>query len=333
MMKIDQRKAYSVKKIGDLRAQIASSKTILESKACLYVTGSFGRNEADATSDLDLSIVGLNGRKREHSETNDSALSKLDEIIVKADVIDAAKRLEIPKFDGDGKYFIHFSIDEFTKLLGRSDDDVRNTFTARVLLLLESQAILGDDVYREAISSVLAVYFRDFERHKFDFVPGYLANDILRLWRTFCVNYEARLIPDSFESRAEAKVRNYTLKHSRLLTCFSALMYMSAIFEDKKTFGPVDALQMVFTTPTERLFFLLERQGLEDCRDSIMGMLDLYEAFLENKALGKKKLIEIFSDEERRKPFADESNKFGKLVFDAAQRIGKNSRLHRMLMV
>lgn len=136
------------------------------------------------------------------------------------------------------------------KTLGHPNDDASNTFTARLLLLLESKPLFGTDVYWEAIEQVIAAYWGDFTDHKNEFVPAFLANDVLRIWRTFCVNYEARTAREPEEKRAKRKLKNYKLKHSRLLTCYSALAYLLAVFQEKKTVTPADARTMVGLTPT-----------------------------------------------------------------------------------
>src|SRR6202023_3331392 len=130
---------------------------------------------------------------------------------------------------------------------------VTNTFTARLLLLLESCALIGKPVYREVTNDVIAAYWRDYEDHKSDFMPAFLANDILRLWRTFCVNYEARTdrVPEA--KKAKGKLKSYKLKQSRLITCYSAILYLLAIFRKNGTVSPQDALEMIDFTPTQRL--------------------------------------------------------------------------------
>ena len=59
------------------------------------------------------------------------------------------------------------------------------------------------------------------------------------------------------------KTQNYKLKHSRLLTCYSALLYVLAIFRSKKSVGPTDVLNMIRLSPTERL------ESLRDNRDFV----------------------------------------------------------------
>lgn len=124
-------------------------------------------------------------------------------------MIDVTKKHGIPEFDGDGKYLVHYSVDQLVSTLGTPNDDASNTFTARLLLLLESTAVLGEKTYSDAIDDVIASYWGDYEKHKNNFVPAFLTNDILRLWRTFCVNYEARTDREPEEKRIKRKVKNY----------------------------------------------------------------------------------------------------------------------------
>jgi predicted nucleotidyltransferase len=165
---------------------------IARGKACVYATGSFGRGEASKHSDLDLFILGRGDGKPGLDGKEGSALSRLDEILVKAELIEVTRQLKIPEFSGDGRWLVHYSLYDFTHTLGTPEDDVTNTFTARLLLLLESCPLVEDAVYKEVTNDVIAAYWRDYEDHKSAFMPAFLANDILRLWRTFCVNYEAR---------------------------------------------------------------------------------------------------------------------------------------------
>lgn len=193
MPQITSRREYTKERTEALQKKLGNASQLLGEKACVYATGSFGRLEASSESDLDLFIVGkVESVESGEGAVNKRQLSRLDEICVKADLIEATRELKFPDFDGDGKYLAHYSVDELTKTLGKPEDDANNTLTGRLLLFLESRPLIGEGAYQSIIEDVIAAYWRDFEDHKTDFMPAYLANDILRLWRTFCVNYEAR---------------------------------------------------------------------------------------------------------------------------------------------
>ena len=215
---LDTRRSETNSRFKELQENLKAAEEIASSKACVYATGSFGRGEASRHSDLDLFIVG-------RGSVGDPALSRLDEICLEADLIEATRALAIPEFSGDGEYLIHYTRQKFIDALGTQDDDAINTFTARLLLLLESKPLLGENVYQETIENVIASYWRDYAANKNEFIPAFLANDILRFWRTFCVNYEARTRTMPEEKKAKRRLKHYKLKHSRLLTCYSALLY------------------------------------------------------------------------------------------------------------
>ena len=319
---LNHRRAETASRIQELRGALKEAEKLVASKACVYVTGSFGRGEAGAFSDLDLFIAGKN-------TGDDRVLRPLDEILVKADLIEAVRSLGIPDFSGEGEYLRHYSVTELVKTLGEPEDDVLNTFTARMLLLLESRPLLEPAVYQNVIEPVVAAYWRDYEDHKNEFVPAFLANDILRLWRTFCVNYEARTSTDPPSKKAKRKLKNYKLKHSRLLTCYSALLHLLFVFSKRETVSPTDAIDMISLTPTERLEWLHKETRL----DKIEVLIKCYEAFLEETNAAEDELINRFLDRDKSRGYFKAANQLGDLVFDVLENIGQKNRFYRLLVV
>ena len=331
MGELDNRRSGTASRVDQLRSQLRAAEELADGKACVYATGSFGRGEASLYSDLDLFIVGKTATTATGS--SESLLKRLDEICIKADLIEATRKLGIPDFSGDGRYLVHYSVYDFTKTLGTPEDDVTNTFTARLLLLLESRPLLGAATYRDVTEDVIAAYWRDFEDHKSSFIPAFLANDILRLWRTFCVNYEARTerVPD--EEKAKGKLKNYKLKHSRLLTCYSALLYVLALYRRQKTVSPQDAMGMITLTPTERLEWLLNQRDLDHAHNAVRDLLAKYENFLKVTNAEEKELVRRFMDKSTSQGYLKDAYEFGDLVFHVLNSIGEGNRFHRILVV
>lgn len=322
---IDRRRTETDRRIQQLREELQRAEKIAGDDACVYMTGSFGRGEASKYSDLDLFIAGRDKDGR-------PILRRLDEIIIKADLIEATRKLGIQDFSGDGEYLQHYSVQQLVGTLGKPEDDVSNTFTARLLLLLESRSLLGASAYKYVIEEVIAAYWRDYKDHKNEFVPAFLANDILRLWRTFCVNYEARTLSDPPRQKAKRKLKNYKLKHSRLLTCYSGLLYLLAVYSVKETVDPLDAVAMTQLTPTQRLEWMLEQDSCAPSRAMIQDLLESYESFLESTNEPEDALIDRFLDPKKRAEFKS-ANNLGDLVFEIFQSIGKKNRLYRLLVV
>jgi hypothetical protein len=277
---LEKAKSDSEARFEALRAQLGPAETLIAGRACVYATGSFGRLEAGPLSDLDLFIVvdtkdGDKGRVR--------ALDGIDETKLKFHLITAVEKSGIAKFDAGGRYLESHGIGDFVTALGSQADDFQNTFTGRLLLLLESRPLLGRDIYGRLLDDVVHAYFRDYPDNKKNFVPSFLINDILRLWRTFCVNYEFSRNKGS----DDIKIKNLKLKFSRMLTCYSGIMYLLSIHVAAGTVSPQDVRAMVALTPTGRLQHLQKENCLTDPKQQekfaqmIDGILGEYSHFLE----------------------------------------------------
>jgi predicted nucleotidyltransferase len=323
---LSRRRQETARRIDTLRGELSRAKQLCGDRACVYVTGSFARGEANSHSDLDLFIVGLGTR-------DVPALSRLDQILVKADLIDATKKLNLPEFSADGEYLTHHTVEELLATLGKPEDDATNTFTARLLLLLESTPLVGEVAYDRIVDDVIASYWRDYQDNKNNFVPAFLANDVLRMWRTFCVNYEARTQSVPPEKKAKRSVKNYKLKHSRLLTCYSALLYLLAVYSKDGAVSPTHTKTMIELTPTQRLEWMLSQPELHAAASEITKLLDSYERFLGNTDASEAELVNRFLDKTSKKKYWDSVFEFGDLVFAVFNAVGNGNRFHRLLVV
>lgn len=327
MGEVSRRREYTQKRIGELQSNLTEAKTLSADIACIYATGSFGRVEAAENSDLDLYIVGKDDGR------GGSLLRRLDEICIKADLISSIRKLGLPEFDGEGKYLIHYSVHDLVNTLGKPEDDLTNTFTARLLLLLESKPIVGPDVHLETVDRVISAYWGDYEDHKEDFVPAFLVNDILRLWRTLCVNYEARTERQPEEKKAKRKLKNYKLKHSRILTCYSAILYLLAVYGRFGAVSPKYARDMAMMTPIERLEWIITQKELLASHAVMKKLIGQYEDFLLMTDFPEGELVQKILDRSIDKKFFQSAYDFGETMFEAVGAIGNANRFHRHILV
>ncbi len=307
-------------------AELGTAEGLCKDKACAYITGSVARGDASAHSDLDVFIVSK-GTKQ------DPTLKTLDEILVKADLIQATRKLGFPPFSGDGEYLTRHVVSELRDALGKPHDDSSNTFTARLLLLLESKPLLGKDIYEEVIDDVIAAYWKDYPDHKGQFQPAFVANDILRMWRTFCVNYEARTSSIPPARKAKRKLKNFKLKHSRLLTCYSALLYLLAVYVERATVGPEDVRHMVSLSPTERLEWLLQNSRWTPAYPALQGLLSRYEEFLKKTDAPEEEIVQNLLNDTYGTEYLKFDTRFGDMVWQALYLIGNGNPFFRMLVV
>ena len=327
----------SEERFTQLKSDLEDAEPLIAGKACVYATGSFGRFEAGSTSDLDLFIV-----VDSHAETKDNkiidvrALDGIDEIRLKYQLISAVENRGIAEFDGGGKYLEIHTIKDFTANLGSPDDDSKNTFTGRLLMLLESRPLMGDEFYDRALMEVISAYFIDYEGNEENFVPAFLINDIMRMWRTFCVNYEFYRTKGTVKS----KIKNLKLKHSRMLTCYSAIIYLLAFFSQHGTVRPEDVRQMADITPLGRLEAISQNVFWEsgevhtDLRAAAENALRLYSEFLQLVHKGKAHLEEEFATNQAE--LREKSHKFGAELanmMDAISSGARHAELFRFVLI
>lgn len=332
---LEEAQKFSKQKLLQLKEFLNDASSLIDSKACVYATGSFGRLEAGHHSDLDLFIVS----KSEPNDKQNSRrmLSRIDEIKLQHHLIAAVERINLPEFDGDGKFLGCHTVEEFVKYLGGPEDDYHNALTGRLLLLLESRPLIGDHVYHELISEVLDKYFVDFKSNSDDFTPAFLFNDILRMWRTFCVNYEYNRKKDN----SKDKIKNLKLKYSRMLTCYSAIIYLLHIYSSNERVLMDDVKSMILMTPTDRIVFVREGLSGGECGnhepivDNIDRVLSEYAEFLKFTHQREEDVIRIFEEEPQK--WKDRSYKFGEhmeLVLNSIGRPGeKSSKLFRLVLI
>lgn len=325
---LQNRRKIANSRLDELSNELENARSLVDGKACVYLIGSYGRGEASNHSDLDLFIVG--GRTKKERD-----LKNLDEILIKAELIKATRKLDFPEFSGDGEYLKHYTVDDLVETLGTRDDDKANTFTARLLLLLESRPLIEEKIYLNVISKVIEAYWEDYKDHGSEFVPAFLVNDILRLWRTFCVNYEAgtKNENETLEQKAKRKLKNYKLKHSRLLTCYSGLLYLMAVMAEQDTVSTDNAKHMVSLSPTERLEWLKGQAKFVNQSSRVDSILSLYENFLEKTDYPKKELIEMFQDPIKSGQALQEAREFGDQVYELLCLIGESNKVFRFLVV
>lgn len=288
----------------------------------IYAAGSFARKEASPHSDLDLFFLSASaadlsiGRER-----------RLLTIPVMADIIRVSSELGYPKPSNDGEYLRVTDVSDVLEHMGGAQDDYKNHFTTRMLLLLESEPVFGVADYEAAVSAIVDAYLRDYEDHAAEFRPTFLVNDILRFWKTLCLNYEHRRNQDGEARKIKQKIRNFKLGFSRLMTCFSAISCFSSYNSIEKS----DMLHIFSLSPVERLLFLSGR--IPHASLKIAEALELYAWFLEVTARGQGELEVYFSSKENRTEAFGRARQFGDKIFAILAVVAGKKHTMRYLVV
>ena len=329
---LQERRNYSTEKILRLRSSLTGAERVLLSKACVYATGSFGRREAGQHSDLDAFIVSVMQDESAAPADQKPALRVLDAILIQADLIKATRDLGLPDFDGDGRFLALHNVHSLVHTLGKPDDDANNTFTARLLLLLESYPLIGEDAYNQVIGKVINKYWRDFKGHETCFRPAFLVNDILRLWRTFCINYEAKTENTPEQKKIARRVKNFKLKFSRLLTCYSAIAELLECYGENKTVTQADAVAMVKRSPTERIEEIIKKSSGQKATD-FAQIKESYSDFLDRTKGGDDDLRNKFLDDGYKNDAMRRANDFADQVSRALKHYENGNDFYRIILV
>lgn len=307
-------------------------------RATVYATGSYGRGEASEHSDLDLFIVSAESPAADDGKLGgpgsrrqtEPVLKNLDQICLKAQLIELTRSLGLPEFSGGGKYLECYTGSQLANAIGSDDDDYLNTFTARLLLLLESRPLMGRTVYSLAVETVIGAYFGDYEDHSLKFQPTFLVNDILRLWRTFCVNYENRTSDADEAAKAKRKLTHYKLSHSRLLTCYSGIVTLLDTFGRKGTVSRDDVRELVAKTPRERIAEV--GKASHPSEKTATEVLDSYERFLERTDVDEPTLRQRFLVKNYARERMEEARQFAELIHNLVTSIDAGT-LSRAIVV
>lgn len=259
---VQSRKRRSQAKLTEARALFEAAPIFRDNpNISVFAAGSLGRLDSGMTSDLDVFVT----------STGDS-VGRLREVEVFASILRINSDLKFPPLSNDGEFLKIFNIQDNERKIGSANDDTENWFTTRMLLLLESNFLCNEAIFHEHKKKIFEFYFRDRE-HQVGFKPVFLMNDILRYWRTLCLNYEqARSIPNK-----SWKKRNFNLRFSRLLSVFGTILPLMLI----KDVTPEGIEILSSSTPMERLAKGLDMLvDAEDLKEKFGTFLDHYEAFL-----------------------------------------------------
>jgi predicted nucleotidyltransferase len=290
---------------------------------CIYVTGSYGRLEGSDYSDLDVFFVSP-------GSSSDNLVPRTKKTLLDADLIRLIEELDFPPFSNDAQYLQVHYLDDMKRELGSPSDDYRNYFTARMLLLLESRPLAGEAVYEQMLEEVISTYYRDYHDHETDFRPVFLVNDIVRFWKTLCLNYEHkrnRPAKDRGE-RSKAHLRNFKLKFSRMATCLSSIIVLS---RNRGVIAPEEVLSLVREPPLDRIALALG--GSSNAADLYNQVLKEYAWFLEATDGPIEKNLTWISERGTREEAFSRARKFGTLMYKLLLEVTRDSQILRYVVI
>jgi predicted nucleotidyltransferase len=316
-------------RIGLLRDSLSAQLSQLPESSdhpslCIYATGSLARKEATQYSDLDAFFLLSDDEK-------EKPLGRIRDVRILNAVLNAQETAGFPDFSNDGAYLKFLYIDDVVKCIGHRDDDYKNAFTARMLLLTESTFLYNSQNFQKFRDKIVEVYFSDFHNHSTDFRPIFLLNDILRFWRTLCLNYEnSRHWRDDDDKikRAKGHLDNLKLKFSRLNICYS---FIAHLLSQGVALSRDNAIATSNLTPFERLCEIEQRYP--DFSEIVKAMLVEYSWFLETTDKHRDDALYWISNENNRIEAFEHAGRFVSNTGTLVQKIAEENGYLRYLIV
>ena len=225
----------------------------------LAAAGSMARLEASEQSDLDLIMI-----------TGDGAT--VDEPALSAWRDGLCDRLGIEKPNPKGVFIRSTPYRQVISIAGYAEEHYSDV-AKRVLTVLESEWLYGEEDYQRLLDEVLDCYGKDVKAgpHK---VFLFLLNDVIRFFRALCVNYQHT---KSETDDGKWPIRNLKLRHSRVLMYFSMVAAIGSLSPREAPYK-VETLRLLIAMPPLRR---LHAAYLLSGDDGFDRVAELYNRFLE----------------------------------------------------
>lgn len=250
--------------------------------AALVVFGSLARNEWTSGSDVDWTLLLDTGANPQHYRV----AQKIGDILA---------NLKLAQPGNTGTFGnMTFSHDLIHQIGGQEDTNINQT--RRLLMMLESTAIVGSDVHQRVLRQILQRYVHDglpvvmsHEKTSLD-VPRFLLNDIVRYWRTMTVDYAKKAwdSPNHKWALRKCKLRlsRKLMFTSGLLMCFACRLNHGQgdthLFDHEPTESRLVnmLLKQVSQSPLDRLCNALLQFSNEQTAVHLLGAYDRFLAIL-----------------------------------------------------
>jgi hypothetical protein len=185
------------------------------------------------------------------------------------------------------------------------EEDTNKHLSRRMLLLLESIPASREDIHDvvtgELVDRYLDESVKDFR------VPRFLLNDVVRYWRTICVDFAGK------ERRGPGKwgIRNAKLRTSRKILFAGGLLPAFECARLARDEMPQFLLGQLRMPPTDRIAYAFLAHNAADPGGRALGAYDDFVGLLDDEAF-REELKNVTRDSSKESPAFQEAARLGK---------------------
>lgn len=253
---IQNNRKFSQTKIREVATAIAKLDT---GGANIVVNGSYARQEASEQSDFDYVVM---FPENSTGATVDTVTASVREVVAK-----------LVKLPSKGSVFSKPIVcGELTKDIG-GENDTNTRITHRLLFLTEGMPLGNRDLFDKQKEDLIQRYLQEgIKDHQ---LALFFLNDVIRFWRTMCVDFENK----TFEQNKEWPIRNLKLVFSRKLLYFGGVLIASEAAQKTLREKRDIFRKLIDKPPLDRL--------IDICGVSSERALEDYDLFLGQMADGE----------------------------------------------
>ena len=243
------------------------------------VNGSYARREATEESDVDFFFL----------TTGSGAPSADEEQAEFRELLETELNLKLPA--RGGMFAKILPAGKLREIGGQTDDN--KTLTRRMLLLLEGEWVFNESGFHDVRRRLLAIYLHHSPEE--DKICMFLLNDVIRYWRTICIDLEHKVRADN----KARDIRLIKLRFSRMLLYASGVLAIGEGYR-RSSEEKLESLQTLLgESPIDRI-----RSVVGEKADPA---LDLYACFLE--ALDTRSVRQALEERQESQDFMELSDK------------------------
>lgn len=277
------------------RQQLAEARERLsqvahDPDASVVLFGSWGRQELTGQSDNDWAVL-VDGAEREGVRPPPEQVK---------DLLGGDER----KPGAQGVFGCTIFGQNLVERIGLDDDDNKN-LTRRILLLLESVPILNEESVTRCWNAVLKGYLDDSVKGYRP--PRFLLNDVIRYWRTICVDFVGKERAGAGEKWA---LRNLKLRLSRKALFAGGLLPALLCHRYAATDMRAFLVEILRQPSIDRLAWAFLELDAPDAGVRAVGAYDRFIGLLDNRD-AREELERVPRDEASRSDFFVEGKKLG----------------------